>query len=185
MTLRFLAGFASSALAVTVALALPARVGAQSAGSGAFDSLARSSLAKIAGRVSLQGLRDSVEVVRDRWGVPHIYARNIDDLFFAQGFVQAQDRLWQMEMYRRTYEGTLSEIMGPTYLAHDQLARLIRFRGPFDQREWTWTAQLTLVPACSRPLAAPCVPDGVPRVLPDHAPFAALPGVPVVARAEP
>ena len=101
-----------------------------------FDSLARSSLAQLDGRLSLRGLRDSVEVIRDRWGVPHIYARNLDDLFFAQGFVQAQDRLWQMEMYRRTFEGRLAEIMGSSYAAHDRLARLIMFRGPFDEREW-------------------------------------------------
>ncbi len=102
-----------------------------------FESLARSSLAQIDGAIPLTGLKDSVEIIRDRWGVPHIYARNIDDLFFAQGFVQAQDRLWQMEMYRRTYEGTLAEIMGPTYARHDQVARLLKFRGPFDDKEWT------------------------------------------------
>jgi len=101
-----------------------------------FDSLARASLAQLDGRLTLRGLRDSVEVIRDRWGVPHIYARNVDDLFFAQGFVQAQDRLWQMEMYRRTFEGRLAEIMGPSYVAHDRLARLLMFRGPFDDREW-------------------------------------------------
>jgi len=101
-----------------------------------LEELAKSSLATIDGRVALMGLRYSVEVIRDRWGVPHIYARNTDDLFFAQGFVQAQDRLWQMEMYRRMYEGTLSEIMGPSYLAHDRTVRLLNFRGPFDDREW-------------------------------------------------
>jgi penicillin amidase len=102
-----------------------------------FDSLARGSLAQIEGTVSLRGLRDRVEVVRDRWGVPHIFAANTDDLFFAQGFVQAQDRLWQMEMYRRTFEGTLAEIMGPDFVRHDELARLLKFRGPWDDREWT------------------------------------------------
>src|SRR5215210_6083513 len=101
-----------------------------------LTALARESLAQIDGRVALPGLRDSVQVIRDRWGVPHIYARNIDDLFFAQGFVQAQDRLWQMEMYRRTYEGSLAEIMGPDYVRHDRLMRLLKFRGPFDEREW-------------------------------------------------
>src|ERR1043165_1925337 len=101
-----------------------------------FATLARAALAQIDGRVALPGLKDSVEVIRDRWGVPHIYAKNMDDLFFAQGFVQAQDRLWQMEMYRRTYEGTLAEILGPTYVRHDQLARLLKYRGPFDDREW-------------------------------------------------
>lgn len=101
-----------------------------------LEDLARSSLAMIDGRTPIPGLRDSVEVIRDRWGVPHIYAHNIDDLFFAQGYVQAQDRLWQMEMYRRTYEGSLSEIMGPSYARHDQLVRLLRFR-EIDEREWT------------------------------------------------
>ena len=102
-----------------------------------FAALARASLAQIDGRASVRGLRDTAQVIRDRWGVPHIYAKNLDDLFFAQGFVQAQDRLWQMEMYRRTYEGTLAEIMGPDYVRHDQLVRLLRYRGPFDDREWT------------------------------------------------
>ena len=101
-----------------------------------FESLARASLAQLDGRVPLPGLKDSVEIVRDRWGVPHVYARNLDDLFFAQGFVQAQDRLWQMETYRRTYEGTLSEILGPEYLAHDGLVRLLQPRRPFTEAEY-------------------------------------------------
>ena len=101
-----------------------------------FDDLARASLSRLDGQVSLRGLRDSVQVVRDRWGVPHIYAHNLDDLFFAQGYVQAQDRLWQMELYRRTYEGRLSELLGPSALRHDRLARLLRQRGPFHDREW-------------------------------------------------
>jgi penicillin amidase len=102
-----------------------------------FELLARGSLAQLDETVSLRGLRDRVEIVRDRWGVPHIFANNTDDLFFAQGFVQAQDRLWQMEMYRRTFEGTLAEIMGPEYVRHDELARLLKYRGPWDDREWT------------------------------------------------
>ena len=101
-----------------------------------LKQLAKASLAQIDGRININGLRDSVQIVRDRWGVPHIYARNADDMFFAQGFVQAQDRLWQMEMYRRTYEGTLSELLGPAYVRHDHLVRLLRYRGPFDDREW-------------------------------------------------
>lgn len=102
-----------------------------------FDSLARTALARIDGTSSLPGLRDTVRVIRDRWGVPHIYAKNLDDLFFAQGFVHAQDRLWQMDMYRRTYAGALAEILGPEYVEHDRLARLMRYRGPWDEREWT------------------------------------------------
>lgn len=102
-----------------------------------FESLARASLSRIDGGQAVAGLRDSVQVIRDRWGVPHIYARNVDDLFFAQGFVQAQDRLWQMDMYRRTWSGELAEILGPSYVAHDRLARLMKYRGPWDDREWT------------------------------------------------
>lgn len=103
----------------------------------AFDSLARASLATIDGRLIGRGLRDTVRVLRDSWGVPHIYARNVDDLFFAQGFVHAQDRLWQMDMYRRVYEGRLAEILGPGAVRHDRLMRLMRFRGPLDSREFT------------------------------------------------
>jgi len=103
---------------------------------GSFATLAESSLACIEGRAELSGLRDSVEVIRDRWGVPHIYARSTHDLFFAQGYVQAQDRLWQMDMYRRIWTGELARVLGPDYLAHDRLARLLRYRGPWDDREW-------------------------------------------------
>ena len=102
-----------------------------------FEELARRSLAQIEGEIALPGLTAEVEVLRDRWGVPHVYAQNTDDLFFAQGFVQAQDRLWQMEMYRRTGEGRLSEILGESALRHDRLARLVKFRGPYDGAEWT------------------------------------------------
>lgn len=99
--------------------------------------LARAALTPIDGEQRLQGLREPVEVIRDRWGIPHIYARNTDDLFFAQGYVMAQDRLWQMEMWRREKEGRLAEILGPQAVARDRQARLLRYRGPMDDREWT------------------------------------------------
>ena len=76
-----------------------------------------------------------VQVVRDTWGVPHIYAQSTDDLFFAQGYVMAQDRLWQMEMWRRAGEGRLAEVLGPAALARDRQARLLKYRGPIDERE--------------------------------------------------
>ena len=53
------------------------------------------------GEIQIKGFHAPVKVLRDRWGVPHIYAENQHDLFMAQGFVQAQDRLWQMESNRR------------------------------------------------------------------------------------
>jgi penicillin amidase len=59
------------------------------------------------GAIQIKGLHAPVKVLRDRWGVPHIYAENQHDLFMAQGFVQAQDRLWQMESNRRLAAGRL------------------------------------------------------------------------------
>ena len=85
----------------------------------------------------MPGLKEPVEVLRDEWGIPHIYARNTDDLFFAQGYVTAQDRLWQMEMWRRWHEGRLAEIFGPDALEYDARSRLMMFRGPWDASEWT------------------------------------------------
>ena len=100
-------------------------------------ALARAALTPLDGEQRLPGLKDSVEVIRDRWGIPHIYAQNTDDLFFAQGYVMAQDRLWQMEMWRRDKEGRMAEILGPQAVARDRQARLLRYRGPMDDREWT------------------------------------------------
>lgn len=102
-----------------------------------LDELARRSLAEIDGELEVPGLRQPVEVVRDEWGVPHIYAANDEDLFFAQGYVMAQDRLWQMEMWRRWHEGRLAEIFGPEALDYDRRTRLMMFRGPWDETEWT------------------------------------------------
>ncbi len=99
-----------------------------------LDELARVSLARIDGDLDVPGLRDTVEVIRDEWGVPHIYAQNDDDLFFAQGYVMAQDRLWQMEMWRRWHEGRLAEIFGPEALDYDRRTRLMLFRG---EEEWS------------------------------------------------
>jgi len=63
-------------------------------------------------QIILKDLNQTVEVIRDNWGVPHIYARNEDDLYTAFGYVQAQDRLWQMDFHRRAAEGELSEVLG-------------------------------------------------------------------------
>jgi penicillin amidase len=102
-----------------------------------LEDRAREALAQLDGEIALPGLDAQVEVLRDEWGVPHIFAENQEDLFFAQGYVQAQDRFWQMEHFRRLAAGRYSEIAGPEAFAHDRLARLLRYRGPFDGREWT------------------------------------------------
>ena len=90
--------------------------------------LSRQRLPQIKGTVELTGLSAPAEIIRDRWGVPHIYAKNEADLFFAQGFVHAQDRLWQMELNRRTATGRLSEIFGPLALDTDRAARTFGFQ---------------------------------------------------------
>src|SRR5262249_51140525 len=69
-------------------------------------------LAQLEGEIVLPGLKEPVEVLRDRWGVPHIYARSQDDLFFAQGFVAAQDRLFQIDLWRRVGMGETAEVIG-------------------------------------------------------------------------
>ncbi len=79
------------------------------------------------GTLHVPGLHAPVEIVRDRWGVPHIYAESLHDLIFAQGFVHAQDRLWQMEINRRTATGRLSELFGEIALDTDRLARTFGF----------------------------------------------------------
>ena len=102
-----------------------------------LEELASSSLAQIEGELEISGLREPVEVIRDEWGIPHIYAQNDDDLFRAQGYIMAQDRLWQMEMWCRWHEGRLAEIFGPEAFEYDLRTRLTMFRGPWDASEWT------------------------------------------------
>ena len=102
-----------------------------------LEELSSRSLAQIDGELTVVGLQAPVEVIRDEWGIPHIYAENTHDLFFAQGWVMAQDRLWQMEMWRRWREGRLAEIFGPEALPYDERVRLMMFRGPFDEAEWS------------------------------------------------
>ena len=86
------------------------------------------SFTQVDGVVKLKGLKAEVKVYRDSWGVPHIYADNEDDLFFAQGYVQAQDRLWQMELLRRMGSGTLAETFGEAMLESDRFFRTIGLR---------------------------------------------------------
>ncbi len=84
-------------------------------------------------QITVAGLTSTVEIAKDKWGVSHIYAENQSDLFFAQGYNAARDRLFQFEIWRRKATGTLSEIMGEKALSHDKGARLLRFRGNIQQ----------------------------------------------------
>jgi penicillin amidase len=93
------------------------------AGGGYF--LVRRNFPAINGTISVAGLQSRVEVYRDSWGIPHIYASNPHDLFFAQGYVHAQDRFWQMEFWRRIGSGRLAEILGKSALENDRFIRTV------------------------------------------------------------
>ena len=79
--------------------------------------------------ISTAGLTEPVEILRDQWGVNHIYAKNQHDLFFAQGYAAAKDRLFQFEIWRRQATGTVAEILGPDELKRDIGTRLFQYRG--------------------------------------------------------
>jgi penicillin amidase len=93
-----------------------------------WQRLARRPLPKTKGTVEIEGLRGRVRVRRDRWGVPHVEAEHGDDLYFAQGYCHGQDRLWQMDFYRRVVEGTVAEIAGEEGLPVDRLMRTLGIR---------------------------------------------------------
>jgi penicillin amidase len=92
---------------------------------GWFYWMTRHPWPKIDGVIHVAGLQAPVEVIRDQWGVPHIYAQNTHDLFFAQGYVHAQDRFYQMEFSRRIGQGRLSEMLGDSALENDEFIRTV------------------------------------------------------------
>ncbi len=77
------------------------------------------------GEVALQGLQEPVDIYRDEFGIPHIFAKNQHDLFYAQGYVHAQDRFWQMEFWRHIGQGRISEIVGETSVEDDKFIRTL------------------------------------------------------------
>ena len=111
---------------------------------------AHASLPRVAGRVELPGLEARVEVVRDRFGVPHVYAEHLRDLARAVGYVQAQDRLFQMELLRRFAYGRLAEVAGPRALDIDRFVRRLRLEwaarrdaDAADERAAAWASAYT------------------------------------------
>jgi penicillin G amidase len=105
----------------------------------------RESLPVVDGRLVVPGLATPVTVLRDEHGVPHLRAGSMDDLVFAQGYVTAQDRLWQMDALRRHAAGELAEILGKSLIAHDRAQRYLQIRAaadralpllPADERHW-------------------------------------------------
>jgi penicillin amidase len=110
-------------------LAAVSATSAQDSNSEALNSRAHAALSQTSGNLKIDGLQQPVNVLRDKWGVAHIYAQNQHDLFFAQGFVAAQDRLFQMELWKRAGQGRLAEVLGTSALERDRYARLLRYRG--------------------------------------------------------
>jgi penicillin amidase len=105
----------------------------------------RENLPQLDGTLTVYGLAAPVTVERDARGVPHILAGSMEDLVFAQGFVTAQDRLWQMDLLRRHAAGELAAILGRSMLEHDRLQRTLQIRAaadraiavlPAEQRHW-------------------------------------------------
>ena len=90
--------------------------------------IAKSALPQIDGQIQVSGLKAPVSITRDLHGVPTIEASNFDDLYFTQGYVTAQDRLWQMDGMRRYAAGELSEILGADFIAHDREQRILGMR---------------------------------------------------------
>lgn len=117
-----------------------------------FRHTAQSSLAQLGGTVAISGLHEPVHVVRDAHGVPHVTAADLHDLFFAQGFITAQDRMWQMDLTRRAVAGEMAEVFpgGPppqtpasrvngtppalrTWTDYDKQQRILRLRAVADR----------------------------------------------------
>lgn len=94
----------------------------------AGNNAVRSSFPQVEGTIQLKGLDGPVTVYRDSLGVPHIYATTMHDLFMAQGFTHAQDRFWQMDFWRHTGSGRLSEMFGKGQLETDMFLRTLGWR---------------------------------------------------------
>jgi len=87
--------------------------------------VSKKSFPSMHGEEIIEGLEEKVEILWDKWGIPHIFANNIYDLYFSQGYIHASHRLWQMETFRRLISGTLSEITGEGSLTSDKHYREI------------------------------------------------------------
>ncbi|MCP4441386.1 MAG: penicillin acylase family protein [Aureispira sp.] len=117
---------------------------------------ARQSMPNYDEKIPLKGIDGKIEIVRDEWGVPHIQAQSQKDLFFAQGFAHAQDRLWQMEVNRRVAAGRLSEVFGELALDTDRIVRTLGFRrlGLQDYNRYKNNELLPLVEAYTKGINA-------------------------------
>ncbi|HZO22631.1 MAG TPA: penicillin acylase family protein [Steroidobacteraceae bacterium] len=116
-------------LSLTIVLAACGLAFASPSEESELQRSAAASVAHIQGEREVPRLHHAVRVQRDTWGVAHIYAQDEHDLFFAQGFVVAQDRLFQMELWKRSGQGRLAELLGPSAIQRDINARRLQYRG--------------------------------------------------------
>src|SRR5438067_6972395 len=104
-------------------------------------AIARSPLPELDGTISVSGISGPVSIIRDNHGVPTIESATLDDLFFAQGYVTAQDRLFQMDLMRRAATGELSEIVGEVAVKHDRGQRILGIRATAEKGLQAMTAE--------------------------------------------
>src|ERR671919_1003948 len=104
----------------------------------AMMDAARLARPPLEGRVAVAGLRRPVEVLRDRWGVPHLHAETLHDLFLAQGYVMASERLFQMELLWRLGTGRLSEVFGELTLPIDRFVRTVGWNRAAEYQAARW-----------------------------------------------
>jgi len=88
-------------------------------------NIAKNAFPPVSGSEMVKGIHEEVEILWDKWGIPHIYAKSLNDAYFAQGFIHASYRLWQLEFFRRAISGELSEIIGEATLDRDKHYRII------------------------------------------------------------
>lgn len=115
-------------LAILLLLVALAAAGAVVGGALWLKHAMRASLPQLDGTILTPGLSAAVTIRRDEHGIPHIEAANLDDLLFAQGYVTAQDRLWELDMARRMAGGTAAEILGSKLVEHDRMQRILAMR---------------------------------------------------------
>jgi penicillin G amidase len=147
-------------LKITAAVLAGLLVVVVGAGTWWLNTSLHASYPRTTGTLKVAGLQTSVEVDRDAQGVPQLYASNSHDLFFAQGYVQAQDRFWQMDVYRHVTAGRLSEMFGSGQVETDKFIRTMGWRSVAEQE------YAGLSPQTKAYLAAYC--DGVNAYLKDH-----------------
>ncbi|HEX7293868.1 MAG TPA: penicillin acylase family protein [Solirubrobacterales bacterium] len=137
---------------------------AAASAAAAWHWLARRPLPKLEGEIPLDGLEGPVRIRRDRWGVPHVEAGSASDLWFAEGFCHGQDRLWQLDFYRRVVSGRVAEMAGEEGLPVDRLLRTLGIRRAAEREAATLDPELTalLERFCAGVNAAAASADALP-----------------------